>query len=100
MATISIWRGYRHWNWDEENDYETVTYADAEEIGAVRFENEEADIQYRIIQYRIIQWDEGIVIFYVKREGHYCEAEIFEYPDLEAAARDYAFILRKAGVIQ
>jgi len=95
MARISIWRGYRHWNWDEENDYETVTYEDAEEIGAVRFEDEEADLQYRIIR-----WCEGIVVFFVKREGHYCEAEIFEYPDLEAAAKDYAFVLRKAGVIQ
>jgi hypothetical protein len=94
MATISIWRGYRHWNWDEENDYEVVTYEDAREVGSVRFEDAGSDIQYRIIQ-----WDEGIVVFYVKREGHYCEAEIFEYPDLEAAARDYAFILRKAGVI-
>ena len=92
MARISIWRGYR--DWDAGSDYEIVTYEDARELGAVRFEDEEADIQYRIIQ-----WDEGIVIFYVKREGHYREAEIFEYPDLEAAARDYAFILRKAGVI-
>jgi len=94
MATISIWRGYRHWNWDEENDYEVVTYEDARELGAVRFEDENGDIQYRIIR-----WDEGIVVFFVKREGHYCEAEIFEYSDLEAAAKDYAFVLRKAGVI-
>ena len=93
MARISIWRGYR--DWDAGSDYEIVTYEDARELGAVRFEDEEADIQYRIIQ-----WDEGIVVFFVKREGHYVEAEIFEYPDLEAAAKDYAFILRKAGVIQ
>jgi len=92
MATISIWRGYRNWN--AGSDYEVVTYEDARELGAVRFNDEEADIQYRIIE-----WDEGIVVFFVKREGHYCEAEIFEYPDLEAAAKDYAFILRKAGVI-
>jgi len=92
MATISIWRGYR--DWVAGSDYEIVTYEDAEEIGAVRFEDEEADIQYRIIE-----WDEGIVVFFVKREGYYCEAEIFEYPDLEAAAKDYAFVLRKAGVI-
>jgi len=93
MATISIWRGYR--DWDAGSDYEIVTYEDARELGAVRFNDEEADIQYRIIQ-----WGEGIVVFFVKREGHYCEAEIFEYPDLETAAKDYAFILRKAGVIQ
>jgi len=92
MATISIWRGYR--DWDAGSDYEIVTYEDAEEIGAVRFEDENGDIQYRIIR-----WCEGIVVFFVKREGHYCEAEIFEYPDLEAAAKDYAFVLRKAGVI-
>jgi len=92
MATISIWRGYR--DWDAGSDYEVVTYEDAEEIGAVRFEDADSDIQYRIIR-----WDEGIVVFFVKREGHYCEAEIFEYPDLEAAAKDYAFILRRAGVI-
>ena len=94
MATISIWRGYRHWNWDGENDYEVVTYEDARELGAVRFNDEEADIQYRIIQ-----WDEGIVVFFVKREGYYCEAEIFEYPDLETAEKDYKFVLKKAGVI-
>ena len=94
MATISIWRGYRHWNWDEENDYEVVTYEDAREVGSVRFEDAGSDIQYRIIQ-----WDEGIVIFFVKREGHYVEAEIFEYPDLETAAEQYRFVLKKAGVI-
>jgi len=92
MARISIWRGYR--DWVAGSDYEIVTYEDAEEIGAVRFEDEEADIQYRIIE-----WDEGIVVFFVERKGHYVEAEIYEYPDLEAAAKDYAFILRKAGVI-
>jgi len=93
MATISIWRGYR--DWDAGSDYEIVTYEDAEEIGAVRFEDEEADIQYRIIR-----WDEGIVIFYVKREGYYCEAEIYEYPSLEEATKEYRFVLKKAGVIQ
>jgi len=92
MARISIWRGYR--DWVAGSDYEIVTYEDAEEIGAVRFDDEEADIQYRIIE-----WDEGIVVFFVERKGHYVEAEIYEYPDLEAAAKDYAFILRKAGVI-
>jgi hypothetical protein len=93
MATIRIWRGYR--DWDADSDYEIVTYEDARELGAVRFNDEEADIQYRIIE-----WDEGIVIFYVKREGYYCEAEIFEYPDLETAAEQYRFVLKKAGVIQ
>jgi hypothetical protein len=92
MATISIWRGYR--DWDAGSDYEIVTYEDARELGAVRFNDEEADIQYRIIQ-----WDEGIVIFYVKREGYYCEAEIFEYPDIASAEKDYKFVLKKAGVI-
>jgi len=92
MATISIWRGYRDWNGD--NDYEVVTYQDARELGAVRFTDEEADIQYRIIR-----WDEGIVVFYVERKGHYVEAEIFEYPTLEDAKKDYAFVLKKAGVI-
>jgi len=92
MATIRIWRGYR--DWDADSDYEIVTYEDARELGAVRFEDEEADIQYRIIQ-----WGEGIVVFFVERRGHYCEAEIFEYSDLETAAKDYAFILRRARVI-
>jgi len=92
MARISIWRGYR--DWDAGSDYEIVTYEDARELGAVRFNDEEADIQYRIIE-----WDEGIVVFFVERKGHYVEAEIYEYPDLETAAKDYAFVLRKAGVI-
>jgi len=93
MATISIWRGYR--DWVAESDYEVVTYEDARELGAVRFEDADSDIQYRIIQ-----WDEGIVVFFVKREGHYCEAEIYEYPSLEEAAKEYRFVLKKAGVIQ
>jgi hypothetical protein len=92
MATISIWRGYR--DWDAGSDYEVVTYQDARELGAVRFEDADSDIQYRIIQ-----WDEGIVVFFVERKGHCCEAEIFEYPTIEDAKKDYAFILRKAGVI-
>jgi hypothetical protein len=92
MATISIWRGYR--DWDAGSDYEVVTYEDATELGAVRFNDEEADIQYRIIR-----WDEGIVVFHVKREGYYCEAEIYEYPSLEEAAKEYRFVLKKAGVI-
>jgi len=94
MATISVWRGYRHWNWSEENDYEVVMYENAEEIGAVRFNDEEADIQYRILQY-----EEGIVVFFVERRDHYVEAEIFEYPDITSAEKDYKFVLKKAGVI-
>jgi hypothetical protein len=92
MATISIWRGYR--DWDAGSDYEVVTYEDARELGAVRFEDADSDIQYRIIQ-----WDEGIVVFFVERKGYYCEAEIYEYDSIDAAAKDYSFILKKAGVI-
>ena len=92
MATISIWRGYR--DWVAESDYEVVTYEDARELGAVRFEDADSDIQYRIIQ-----WDEGIVVFFVERKGHYVEAEIFEYPDIASAEKDYKFVLKKAGVI-
>ena len=92
MATISIWRGYRDWN--AGSDYEIVTYEDARELGAVRFNDEEADIQYRIIE-----WDENIVVFFVERKGHYVEAEIYEYPSLEEAAKEYRFVLKKAGVI-
>ena len=92
MATISIWRGYRDWN--AGSDYEIVTYEDARELGAVRFNDESSDIQYRVLCY-----EGGIVIFFVERKGYYREAKIFEYPDLETATKDYAFILRKAGVI-
>jgi len=92
MATISIWRGYR--DWDAGSDYEIVSFTGSE-IGSVRLTDTEADTQYRVFR----DEDDNIIIFFVERRGHYCEAEIYEYPDLEAAAKDYAFILRKAGVI-
>jgi hypothetical protein len=92
MATIRIWRGYR--DWDAGSDYEVVTYEDARELGAVRFEDADSDIQYRIIQ-----WDEGIVVFFVERRGYECTAEIYEYSSIDEAKEHYAFILRKAGVI-
>jgi hypothetical protein len=94
MATISIWRGYRHWDWNEDSDFETVTYEDACELGSVRFNDGESDIQYRIIQ-----WDEGIVVYYVERRGYYCEAQIYEYGSIDEAKEHYEFIFRKAGVI-
>jgi len=93
MARISIWRGYR--DWVAGSDYEIVTYEDAREIGSVRFTDADSDIQYRIIR----TGDGEIVIFFVERKGHYCEAEIFEYPDLETAAEQYRFVLKRAGVI-
>jgi len=89
---ITIWRGYK--DWDDGSDFEVVTYEDAVELGSVRFDDGETDIQYRVIQ-----WDEGIVVFYVERRGYYCEAEIYEYPDLETAAEQYWFILKRAGVL-
>jgi len=89
---ITIWRGYKDWN--DGSDFETVTYEDAVELGSVRFTDEEADIQYKVFRY-----EDGIIIHFVERKGHYVEAEVFEYPDLETAAEQYRFVLKKAGVI-
>jgi len=92
MKTISIWKGFRSFTGD--NNYEVVTF-NGSEIGAVRFEDADSDIQYRIFR------DENgnIIIFFVERRGYECTAEVFEYPTLEEAAKEYRYILRKAGVI-
>jgi len=92
MTTISIWKGRRSFTGD--SNYEVVSFVGSE-IGSVRFNINGDDVQYRIFR------DEGdnIIIFFVERRGYECTAEIFEHPDLKAAEKDYAFILRKAGVI-
>jgi hypothetical protein len=92
MAKISIWNGTRSFTGD--NNYDTVTFQGSE-IGSVRFNVNGDDIQYRIFR------DEGdnIIIFFVERRGYECTAEVYAYPTLEEAKKDYAFILRKAGVI-
>jgi len=92
MTTISIWQGYRSFTGD--NNYETVTFKGAE-IGKVRFNDAESDIQYRVFR----DEEDKIIIFFVERRGYDCVAEIHEYPTLEDAKKDYTFILRKAGVI-
>jgi hypothetical protein len=92
MATISIWRGYRNLNAD--SDYEIVTFVGSE-IGAVRFSDADADIQYRVFRSE----NESVIIFFLERRDYDCEAEIYEYPNLTAAEKDYAFVLKKAGVI-
>jgi hypothetical protein len=92
MTTISIWRGYRSFTGD--NNYEVVTFVGSE-IGAVRFSDADVDIQYRVFRSE----NENVIVFFLERHGYDCEAEIYEYPDLAAATKDYAFVLRKAGVI-
>jgi hypothetical protein len=92
MATISIWRGYRSFTGD--SNYEIVSFSGSE-IGSVRFNIEGDDVQYRVFR------DEGdnVIVFFVERRGYDCTAEVYTYPTLETAAKDYAFVLRKAGVI-
>jgi len=92
MATVSIWQGARSFTGD--NNYEVVTFTGSE-IGSVRFNIDGDDVQYRIFRDK----NENIIVFFVERVGYDCTAEIFKYPDLETAAKDYAFILRKAGVL-
>jgi len=92
MKTITIWSGHKSFVGD--NNYETVSFSGSE-IGAVRFEDADSDIQYRVFR------DENgnIIIFFVERRGYECTAEVFEYKSLEEAAKEYRYILRKAGVI-
>jgi len=92
MKTISIWKGFRSFTGD--NNYEVVTFSGSE-IGAVRFEEADSDIQYRVFRSE----EDKIIIFFVERRGYECAAEVFEYPTLEEAAKEYRFILKKAGVI-
>ena len=92
MATISIWKGRRSFTGD--NNYEIVTFVGSE-IGAVRFSDADSDIQYRVFRSE----NESVIIFFLERRGYDCEAEIYEYPNLTAAEKDYAFVLKKAGVI-
>jgi len=92
MATITIWRGFR--SFVSQSDYENVIF-NGRELGSVRFES---DVD---IQYRIYETEEGeVLVHYVERNGYDCTAEIYEYESLEAAKADYAFILRRAGVIK
>jgi len=92
MATISIWRGYRSFTGD--SSYEIVSFSGSE-IGSVRFNIDGDDIQYRVFR------DEGdnVIVFFVERRGYDCTADVHTYSNLEDAKRDYAFILRRAGVI-
>jgi len=92
MTKISIWKGSRSFTGD--NNYEIVTFQGSE-IGSVRFTDAESDIQYRIFR----DENDNIIIFFVERVGYDCTAEIFEYPNIEEAAKEYGFVLRKAGVI-
>ena len=92
MKTISIWKGFRSFTGD--NNYEVVTFSGSE-IGAVRFEESDSDIQYRVFRSE----EDKIIIFFVERRGYECTAEVFEYTTLEEAAKEYRYILRKAGVI-
>jgi len=92
MATISIWKGHRSFTGD--NNYEVVTFIGSE-IGAVRFSEADSDIQYRVFRSE----NENVIVFFLERRGYDCEAEIYEYPDLAAAEKDYKFVLEKARVI-
>jgi len=92
MATISIWRGFHSFTGDR--NYEVVTFVGSE-IGSVRFNINGDDIQYRVFR----DENDNVIVFFVERRGYECVAEIFEYPTLEEAAKEYRFILKKAGVI-
>jgi len=92
MKTITIWSGHKSFIGD--NDYETVAFK-GEELGSVRFSDANSDVQYRVFRSE----EDKIIIFFVERKGYDCFAEIFEYHSLEEAAKEYRYILRKAGVI-
>jgi len=89
MKTITIWSGHKSFVGD--NNYETVDFK-GEELGSVRFTD---NLQYRVFRSE----EDKIIIFFVERKGYDCFAEIFEYHSLEEAAKEYRYILRKAGVI-
>jgi len=92
MANISIWKGYRSFTGD--SNYEVVSFVGSE-IGSVRFNIEGDDVQYRIFR----DANDSVIIFFVERRGYDCTAEVYTYPDLETAAKEHRFVLRKAGVI-
>jgi len=92
MKTITIWSGHKSFVGD--NNYETVDFK-GEELGAVRFEDADSDIQYRVFRSE----EDKIIVFFVERRGYECTAEVFEYSTIEEAAKEYRYILRKAGII-
>jgi len=92
MAVFTIWSGYRSFTGD--NNYESFSFK-GEELGSVRFTDADSDVQYRVFRSE----EDKIIIFFVERKGYDCFAEIFEYPTIEEAAKEYRFILKKAGVI-
>jgi len=93
MKTINLWRGIKSFDGKYDN-YEEVAIV-GEELGKVRFTDADSDIQYRVFRTE----DDNIIIYFVERRGYDCVAEIHEYTTLEDAKKDYAFILKKAGVI-
>jgi len=92
MATYTLWYGTRSFTGD--NNYETVMFEGAE-IGSVRFTDADSDVQYRVFR----DEKDAVIIFFVERRGYDCVAEIHKYASLDEAAKEYRFILRKAGVI-
>jgi hypothetical protein len=92
MANISIWRGYRSFV-TGYSDYKTISFVGSE-IGSFRFTDADGDVQYRVFR----NDNDEIIIFFLERRGYDATAEVYEYPTLEAASKDYAFILKKAGV--
>ena len=92
MKTITIWSGHKSFVGD--NNYESFSFK-GEELGAVRFEDADSDIQYRIFR----DENNNVIVFFVERRGYECTAGVFEYKSLEEAAKEYRYILRKAGVI-
>jgi len=92
MTTHTLWSGYRSFTGD--NNYEVVTFTGSE-IGSVRFTDADSDVQYRVFRNE----NDNIIVFFVERRGYDCVAEIHKYPTFEDAKKDYAFILKKAGVI-
>jgi len=89
MATITLWSGVR--SFSGASDYETITI-EVEELATVRFSDETV--------VRIVRADDGkVYVNYIEREGYETRSEIFEYADINEAAKYERFVLRKAKLI-
>ena len=91
MTIFTLWYGTK--NSVGGGEYETVE-VEGEEICAVKFADEDA-----IIEYRVFETADGSIFVHNVVRGREVNADIDVYDSIEAAAKDYAFILRKAGVI-
>jgi|YNPMSStandDraft_1061717.scaffolds.fasta_scaffold168060_1 hypothetical protein len=88
MTIFTLWYGTKN-----SGDCETLEI-EGEEIFAVTFADEDA-----IIEYRVFEIADGSIFVHNVVRCREVNADIDVYDSIEAAAKDYAFLLCKAGVV-